>query len=63
MIGAPLSGIPGATGSGYHGFSLTGTTFTPVDYPGAGFTNVSGINDQGTIVGTYFGNGLAMAFY
>ena len=42
-------------GSGFHGFSLTGTTFTPVDYPGAGF-NVNGINDRGTIVGTYFGN-------
>jgi len=42
-----------------HGFSLSGGTYTPINYPGAldspiGGTLLGGVNDAGTIVGTYF---------
>jgi len=39
--------------SGIHGHSLTGTTYTLLDYPGAIMTNAYGINNHGDIVGTY----------
>jgi hypothetical protein len=37
----------------WHGFILQNNTFTVVDYPGATYTNLNGINDSGTIVGIY----------
>jgi len=36
-----------------HGFSLSGTTYTPLNYPGASATYAQGINNAGTIVGVY----------
>jgi probable HAF family extracellular repeat protein len=36
------------------GFLLSGSTFTPVDVPGAVVTAPHGINDAGDIVGSYF---------
>jgi hypothetical protein len=32
---------------------LSGGTYTSIDFPGAVFTNSTGINDAGDIVGTY----------
>jgi uncharacterized membrane protein len=34
-----------------YGFKLTGRKFTPINYPGAGTTDPSGINNKGEIVG------------
>ncbi len=47
-----------ADGTGQHGFLLTGSVFTPIDYPAAGAhnTNADGISPQGEIVG-YFRDG------
>lgn len=40
---------------GTHGFTLNGTTFTPLDFPGAydGNTTPCGINDAGAVVGSF----------
>ena len=37
----------------YHGFQYSGSTFSSIDFPGATSTLVSGINDNGQIVGYY----------
>lgn len=37
-----------------HGFLQAGATFTSLDYPGAGFTSVWGINSAGLIVGNHY---------
>ena len=40
--------------SSSHGFVATGTTFMTVDYPGAVWTVIAGINEHRDIVGYYF---------
>lgn len=45
-----------ALGGTYHGFQLSGTTYTTIDYPGAVFTAAYGINNNGQIVGFYYGS-------
>jgi probable HAF family extracellular repeat protein len=42
-----------AGGFDYHGYIAVGATVTPIDVPGASDTVVLGVNDQGTVVGTY----------
>ena len=37
--------------SQYHGFLLSGGTYTTIDYPGAAGTQLNGLNDKGQIVG------------
>jgi hypothetical protein len=39
--------------SGRHGFLLADEQYTTVDVPGASFTNVTGINARGQMVGRY----------
>ena len=54
IMRARLSGgysNPGAIGS--PAFSLSGTTYTSLTYPGAIETHAQGINNAGTIVGYY----------
>jgi hypothetical protein len=41
----------------YHGFVLSGTTYSSFDYPGASSTQGYGMNTAGTIVGIYFPSG------
>ena len=36
-----------------HGFLLSQGTFTTIDFPGSVFTELSGINSKGDIVGNY----------
>lgn len=36
-----------------HGFLQMGDNFYPIDYPGATYTYVFGLNDAGTVTGTY----------
>ena len=36
-----------------HGFTLSGTTFTTVDFPKSTSTNIYGVNDNGDVVGSY----------
>ena len=36
-----------------HGFTLKGTTYTAVDFPGALFTVLAGLNPSGEMVGFY----------
>ena len=38
----------------WHGFLDTAGTFTPIDGPGAIYTILRGINNEGQIVGEYF---------
>ena len=38
---------------GQHGFQVQNNIFTTIDYPGAAFTALNGINDNGVIVGSY----------
>jgi uncharacterized membrane protein len=47
--------IVGAYGdaSGTHGYLLRDGAFTPIDYPGAVYTDARGINSRGEIVGGY----------
>lgn len=37
-----------------HGFVLRKGVFTTVDFPGAAFTQINGINESGGFAGTYF---------
>jgi hypothetical protein len=37
----------------YHGFLLSGGTYTTIDPPGSTFTQADGINDSGQVVGLY----------
>ena len=43
----------GSNGSKGHGFFLSGGVFTSIDVPGAGYTDVWRINDNGQIVGRF----------
>jgi uncharacterized membrane protein len=43
----------GADDGHNHGFLLTGSEFTSIDFPGAFLTAVSGIDNRGDIVGVY----------
>jgi uncharacterized membrane protein len=38
---------------GQHGFQEQNNTFNTIDYPGAAFPALNGINDKGVIVGSY----------
>jgi len=49
IVGIYDSG-PGTTA---HGYLKTGDTYTSIDVPGADLTHVIGLNDAGTITGTY----------
>jgi hypothetical protein len=42
------------TGYNFHGFFYDGSNFHTIDYPGASITSVSGINNNGLIVGGAF---------
>jgi len=42
----------GADGTS-HGYLLSRTGFTSIDFPGAGLTEGNGINPQGAVVGRY----------
>ena len=48
--------------SGAEGFSLSGGTYTSLNYPGALYTYAYGINDAGTIVGYYEKDGTTSGF-
>ncbi|MGA2184574.1 MAG: NHL repeat-containing protein, partial [Bryobacteraceae bacterium] len=48
IVGFYINGPPGS-----HGFLLNHGTYTSIDYPGAGQTQVWGISGNGAIVGTY----------
>jgi len=43
-----------SNGSSFHGFLLIGSSTTQIDYPGLSNTELSGINDHGTVVGIAF---------
>jgi len=40
--------------AGKHGFVLSGGAFTPFDFPGTSFTQITGINANGELSGNYF---------
>ena len=44
------------TQSGSHGFIKSGNTFATIDYDKPGYTEISGINNLGQIVGGYAGD-------
>lgn len=48
--------------TGAHGFLLSGSTLTPIDFPGADATEVYGINNAGALVGTYIVGGVLHGF-
>jgi len=48
--GATVGGYD-SFGGGTHGLLLTGTTFQTIDYPGAKYTFIRGINNWGTTIG------------
>jgi len=47
--------------SGAHAFPTPSFAFAPLDFPGAGVTQVRGINNSGQIVGSYGANNNALA--
>jgi uncharacterized membrane protein len=46
-----------------HGFILMGGVCTPIDFRGATFTQVNGINASGQLVGTYVASSVPRAFF
>jgi hypothetical protein len=46
----------------FHGFLLDSGVYTSIDVPGSNHTSLTGINDSGQIIGTYFVNGVNHAF-
>jgi probable HAF family extracellular repeat protein len=58
-----LAGIATAATADFRGFLDVGGTFTTIDVPGATYTQASGINNAGQIVGGFFdSNGISHGF-